>query len=53
MIIVNKLLIPWLRVFYEQLENIQLMKKFIGFCGTQNFITMFMKTVYKRLTWTV
>jgi hypothetical protein len=50
----NKLtypLTPWSRVLLEKLTDLQLVKKFPAFYGTQRFITAFISTRHLSLSW--
>jgi hypothetical protein len=42
---------PWSRVLHEQLTGLQLVKKFLAFCGTRSFITAFTSARHLSLSW--
>ena len=45
------LLTPWCRVLLEQLNGLQLVKKFPAFYGTRRFITALTSVRYLSLSW--
>ena len=52
-ILPNSFLIPWSRVFRENLTGFQLVKKFSSFYGTWRFINAFTNTHYLSLSWAI
>jgi len=47
----TNLLTPWCRVLLEQLNGLQLVKKFPAFHGTQRFITVLTSVRHPSLSW--
>jgi len=45
------LLTPWCRVLLEKLTDLQLVKRFPAFYGTQRFITAITSACYLSLSW--
>ena len=49
--IITHSLTPWSRVYLEKLTGLQLVKKFLAFCGTWRFITAFTSAHHLSLSW--